>query len=84
MAKPERIEDLGRLRELLDQISEHELFSWKDRTVRDKDAEEWFLKLSDEEKGNKIHSLAYNISYVEEKISEAYLIARWGEDNETD
>jgi hypothetical protein len=73
----QRIEDLGRISEIVKNLTEHELFEWK--YCRDKDTAEWFLSLDDEKKFEIIHSLAYSITHLENKLYELYEIARYGD-----
>ena len=73
----QRIEDLGRICEMVKNLTESELFEWK--SCRDKDAASWFLSLRDEKKFEIIHSLAYSITHVENKLYEIYEIARYGD-----
>jgi hypothetical protein len=79
----ERIEDLGVLCEKLDLLCEDELFEWKSSSnIRDKDTADWFLSLDKEKQSDIIHSLAYKITNMSDKLHECFKIARWGMDEE--
>ncbi len=82
MTSRERVEDLGRIAQLLHSISDNEVFEWTEGR-RNKDAAEWFQSLPSVRQFDKIHSLAYSLSDMQDKISEAYQIARWGDEDET-
>lgn len=73
----ERIEDLGRILELLNVCLNHELFDLI--SCRTKDFEEEFQNYSDQHKEDVLNSLAYGITYLEEKLTECLEIAK-GED----
>lgn len=77
----ERIEDLGRVCEMLRQIVDHEVFDWNEHH-RNKDTAEWFAELNPDKQFDKIHDLAYSLSYLHDKLHEAYQIARWGDEDE--
>ena len=83
MAKRERLEDLGRLCEMISACCDHPVFEWKGKT-RDKDVCDWFEKLDSEKKDDVILSLAYNLSDLHDKLHEAYALARWGDNEEKD
>ncbi len=72
MSKRERVEDLGRLLELLVQLSKEDIF---DHFGTPKWATDWFFKLSIEDQQATIHSLAYKLSYTAEKLSDCIEIA---------
>ena len=74
----DRIEDLGRLAEKLSGLCDHEIFDWKENK-RSKDASDWFMELSDEKKSDIIHSLAYNLDYINNQLHDCYQIARHGD-----
>ena len=70
----ERVEDLGRLYELLKQISDHDLFN--ERDVRNKDFCRYFLKeMSAERQDEFIHKIIYGLDYIEEMLNECISIA---------
>lgn len=79
----ERIEDLGRLRELLNAITNHEIFELVESTGcrRPKDFTEQFETLTDERKEDLLHKLAYGLDSVHEKILECWIIARGDEED---
>lgn len=80
----QRVEDLGRLMVMIDQILIHSLF--EDRpNVRNKDFEEWFYELKKEEQEATLHAMIYGISDIHEKLYECLEVAK-GEDylNERD
>ena len=83
MSKRERLEDLGRICEKLDQLSNHEVWQWNEH-YRNKDTAEWFQELSKEKQFDKIHSLAYALSNVYEQICEMHQIARYGDQEDED
>lgn len=69
MTKRERIEDLGKLSILLKNIGE-DLFDEIERYWRrPKDAVDCFLEMDEEKKHDLIHSIAYGIQDIKEKIS---------------
>jgi hypothetical protein len=72
--KRERLEDLGRIRVLLEKLSEHEIFNL--HHGRNKDFYDWFSVKSEEDKEDFLNKVIYAISYIEEKLSECILIAR--------
>ena len=81
MAKRERLEDLGRITAMLDVLMKNDVFEWNEGH-RNKDTAEWFETLDKDKQFDKIHSLAYSISYLNEQLSEIWAIARWGDDED--
>lgn len=77
----ERVEDLGRIFVLIDNILENEVFEerGKLRPYKAKEAASWFAEKTEEEKGDYIHSMAYGIDLIEQKLLEMREICR-GED----
>ena len=75
MAKKERIEDLGRIAELLRQSLNHELWDIKDTFSRDKDFADLFQSLPKEKQYDKLHELAYNMSSLREILNDVKMIA---------
>lgn len=74
----ERIEDLGRLAELLKIIRLHPIFEmYQGRT---KDFGDWLNSLSEEKKEDVVHEIGYGLKDIEEKIAECECIARGLED----
>jgi hypothetical protein len=83
MSKRERIEDLGRICQMLDVLTKDELFDWKDKisvNCRNKDTAHYFLELDKDKQSDIIHSLAYQISDMHDKLYDMYQIARWGDE----
>ncbi len=83
MSRRDRIEDLGRIAEILNLACDDELFEWKGN-VRNKEAAEWFMNLNNEKQCETIHSLAYKIDYLHNKLHEMYQIARYGDDEQSE
>lgn len=76
--KKQRIEDLGRIAELLKTASDHDLFDWNN-CKRPKDTVEWFFSLDQMRMEATIHALAYQCEDLMQIIVDAYQIARWGD-----
>lgn len=74
----ERIEDLGRLAELLRVVGDLEVLELYNQ--RPKDFIDWFASLEDDIKNDILHEMAYGIRDVQEKIAECECIARGLED----
>lgn len=74
----ERVEDLGMLAQRLAELCDHDLFEWKGN-IRNKEAAEWFMNLSDDKKEDTIHMIAYNLEFLSDELHECYQIARWGD-----
>ncbi len=74
-----RLEDLGKLSVLLEQLYNHEIF--ETYTGRPKDFEDWFERRTDDEKSEILHSIIYNIEDIQQKIAECKYIAD-GNNNE--
>ena len=84
MSKRERIEDLGRICQMLHVITKDELFDWKDKigvNCRNKETADFFMNLDKDKQYDIIHSLAYQISDIHDKLYEMYQIARYGDDD---
>lgn len=73
----QRIEDLGRLAVMLRNVLEQDLFSdnFHIKPLRPKDATEWFLAKTEEEKLEIISNWAYSIEAIEHKIYDMLDIA---------
>ena len=69
-----RLEDLGRIRELLDSISQHEVFSLIEGRL--KDFHQNFENLPNERKHDLLCKLAHGISDLESQIANIFIIAR--------
>lgn len=74
----ERIEDLGRLAELLKVIGDLDVLELYNQCP--KDFVDWFSTLHDDVKEDVLHDLAYGIRDVQEKVAECEVIARGLED----
>ena len=72
----ERVEDLGRLAVLLDNLLEHKLFDESNLPRRCKDCHEWWEAMSEDKRDDALHSIIYGIDDVKDKICEAISIAR--------
>jgi hypothetical protein len=75
MAAKERIEDIGRIAELLRQALNHDMWDIKDVFNRDKDFAELFMKLDKEKQHDKLHNLAYNMSSLRDILYDVQIIA---------
>ena len=69
----QRVEDLGRICVLIDNLLDHELF--EERPRRNKDYSEWFSEQSEEVRDEIIHNLVYRIDSVRDKLYEMQEIA---------
>jgi hypothetical protein len=74
-----RLEDLGRIRVLIENILEDDI--WNLYGQRTKDFESWFKAQSSDEQGDLIHKIAYSISSYDTKLYEILAIAK-GSDEE--
>ena len=81
MAKPERVEDLGKISVMLKMALDHDMWEFKDTFGRDKDFAEIFMETDKEKQHDRLHSLAYNMSSLRELIFDAKMIAE-GDDFE--
>lgn len=80
MASRKRIEDFGRIAEMLKQSkNEHMFDNYRGRL---KDFPEWFFEKSREEQEELLYKMIYNITDLENVLCECYQIARWGDDVE--
>lgn len=70
MLKRQRIEDLGRIAEKLNELLKHELFI-KYEFMRCKDYQD-----------EKESQVCYMVQYINEVLCEIYQIARWGDEEE--
>ncbi len=78
MKNRERVEDLGRISEILKQICSDRIFD--DCIRRPKHFIEWFRLLSQVDQEDYLESMAFSLRDLEEKLCECYQIARWGDD----
>lgn len=81
MAARDRLEDIGILCEKLHNLCDHEIFEWMGNN-RPKEATEWFSNLSDDAKDDVIHSMAYNLEFVQNQLYDMYQLARWGDEED--
>lgn len=83
MSKKERLEDLGILLVKIENIMEHDLFDCIENIGcnRPKDFIDVFDTLNEDQKEDFLHSLAYNISSVNDMLAECWCIAK-GNDEE--
>lgn len=82
MSKKERIEDLGRLSVMIDNIWDHDLFKcavW----ARPKDAVDCFANLNLQAQQDFIHEIAYLMENLRGKIGDCSIIASGLEDEMT-
>lgn len=80
MSKRERIEDLGRVCEILHTILDMDVFRKLSKT-HGKNLASIFNELSDAEKREELEMLAFEISDLQEEIQEAWAICRYGDQN---
>ena len=73
-----RIEDLGRIRVLLESMLNDNL--WDLYGQRTKDFEDWFIAKNIDEQRDIIHKMAYSISSYETKLYEILSIAKGDEE----
>lgn len=73
----DRIEDLGRLSVLLDNILDHHLF--REERMRPKDFSGWFFEQDEDKKYEILDRFAYGIQAIEEALGHMRQISR-GED----
>lgn len=72
-----RLEDLGRLAVLIDNLLEHKLFNDPNlRPDRPKDYREWFESKTKDQKDDILRAWAYGIESVRDKILDLWSIAR--------
>ena len=69
----ERVEDLGRILVLVENILKDELF--ETRPCRNKDYYEWFSELTEEKREDILDKTISSISWIEEKLHEIEEIA---------
>lgn len=79
MRRRERLEDLGRLLVLLENIFNENIFDILDHT-RCKDFVEYFESWKEEKKSDWLHDEIYGLSNLRDKISECVLICRAQDD----
>jgi len=71
----QRVEDLGRLAVLIQNLLDHQLFDEGSLPRRPKDYWEWFTSLSEDKQVDVLHSWAYGIDNLKEKLYEMLSIA---------
>ena len=79
--KRERLEDLGRLRVLLENIADMDIFSMKHSSVRKKDFVDWFRTQNEDKQNDLIEKMIYGIDAIEDYLSECIVIARGHEED---
>lgn len=79
--KRERLEDLGRLRVLLENIRELEIFIRIPSRLRASDFHEWFNEQTNEFKLHFMEQLPYDIQELSSRLDECIVISR-GHDDE--
>ena len=80
MAKKERVEDLGRIAELMRTALNHGMWDIKETFSRDKDFAEQFMKSDKEKQYDRLHELAYNMSSLRDILYDVQSIADGDED----
>lgn len=75
MAFKERIEDLGRVAELIRQALNHDMWDIKDTFFRDKDFAELFQASPQEKQYDRLHKLAYDMSSLRDILYDVQMIA---------
>lgn len=71
-----RLEDLGRLAVMIDNLLDHKLFDDYDlRPGRPKDYHEWFRSKTDEQKDDTLRAWVYGIESIRDKLYELLSIA---------
>lgn len=83
MVARSRLEDIGRLCQMIKEASDSDVFNWLEG-MRSKDACDWFEKQTPEKKDDIIHKMAYGLEDLQSKLNEAYCLARWGDDLDED
>lgn len=74
MGKRERVEDLGKLSIMLDNILDHEIFE-NSMWTRAKDFPDVFFSLDENTQFESIRNFAYGLDSIKEKIYECLSIA---------
>ena len=75
MANRNRLEDLGRIYVLSEQLSKHPIFAHDNIWMPPKHSCDKFDELSEEEQERLIHEMAYALDHLHEKILDIMLIA---------
>ena len=81
MSNRNRLEDIGRICEMVNNIYEDEVFTLIPTQVRCKDAIDWFKELTEEKKDDFVDSIAYGLSRIQEQLAEIHCLARWGDED---
>jgi DNA-binding transcriptional regulator GbsR (MarR family) len=73
----ERIEDLGRLHVMIDNLLEDDIFDgeWKPYSLRTRDFSEWFEQQTPENREKIIDQFVYGIERVKDKIYKMWEVA---------
>ncbi|MBS0654701.1 MAG: hypothetical protein JSR46_02895 [Verrucomicrobia bacterium] len=72
-----RLEDLGRLAVMIDNLLEHKLFEDYDlRPGRPKDYGEWFASKTEDQKDDIIHAWVYGLESIRDKLYDMLSIAQ--------
>lgn len=72
-----RLEDLGRLTVMIDNLLEHELFDGLSlRPGRPKDYDEWFNSKTEDQKDDIIRAWVYGIESIRDKLCDMLSIAQ--------
>jgi hypothetical protein len=75
MAKAERIEDLGRLREILRDMLSHDPFLGQEYPCRNKDFIDYFYEQTPDQQHNILHDYIYGLDNLKNKLYECLAIA---------
>ncbi len=83
MTNRERVEDLGRIAEIIDQINNQDnvFDTYQGRT---KDFPQWFMNKTTDEQYDILYKIIYYIKGLESNLADCYQIARWGDDVKED
>ena len=80
MTKKERIEDLGKLSAMLKDIGQDLFYEVERYWRRPKDAADCFFQMDESKQYDAIHSIAYGLQDLSEKLSECWCIANGDEE----
>lgn len=70
-----RLEDLGRLAVLIENLLDHDLFKEEYHPRRPKDYDEWFASKTEDQRDEILRSWVYGIQSVSEKLYDMLSIA---------